>query len=886
MVDYLTGCACNGEAPKRLKEHSLLARNSLLTRMAVRRSDPRCLVAPSYFGKSSLAADYCRLFHGYENVWWIDASSLCFLRELDSGSLVDNLVARGAAVVVFDDAVALEAGRLRVFRALVGDLCAAGVEVIVCATPENRPFEVGDENVAFIEVDDFLLDDVEMAAYRQLVGALGKEPAARDGVYGDDAGSNACVLERIVGVACGDAKSEECFLTSQIDGCASDSLRALLFALSVLGHGGFDDLERIVGSRVLGLAEGFAKNRPYIEWDSSERVFRAEGFSAHAIVRCFGPYVLQISRILSQSDNPTFVLRAADALLFGGNAQRAAFLVMNLCDVAERALWLVANQMRMHDLGAIEAASNLCASLASHKTAASVKVLWGEALRCCLAGNKRQGLDALARIVRRADAPRSDRLRAATDALLFDDRESCVGQLLSELEKGFDDDVSEGRSWRSARFSKQRPDVCEMLSRMWLYDGVSADRFWESSRMPLARIAPAEERAYAMAAFLRLSRKRILHIEDAGRIKALDCSLERAASMIFAHCTCCGTTSVAEMLLVQQVERSPQMLVALHASITPEARRRCNALTAALRPSKGNSARDFPVLFDDSASDSSMQACDADLMGVEGPLDALAHPEHPRLHLRMFGTFEATVNGKQIPSSAMSRRKVRTLLAILALKCGKEMSINRLCKILWPESDPDAARRNLYCVCSILRAALALPDESCPFLKHAQGIYALDASLTYSDVEELSEVCRKMRFATADQESYAELLRRAKSLYAGELLPGEDEGSVVGAARTEWRNKLVDSLLAASSTLLEEGDRETALSYARFALSCDPRREDAYEIAIELNRLCGCRPAAVELWLRYTKLMNVELGLDPSSRVAAAYQRVIDDEEAGDLPVH
>ena len=62
------------------------------------------------------------------------------------------------------------------------------------------------------------------------------------------------------------------------------------------------------------------------------------------------------------------------------------------------------------------------------------------------------------------------------------------------------------------------------------------------------------------------------------------------------------------------------------------------------------------------------------------------------------------------------RQKARTLLALLVLNHGKEITRDRLVRALWPESQLEAARKNFYSIWSQLRRVLATPEGTCPYL--------------------------------------------------------------------------------------------------------------------------------------------------------------------------
>src|SRR5947207_1900865 len=71
----------------------------------------------------------------------------------------------------------------------------------------------------------------------------------------------------------------------------------------------------------------------------------------------------------------------------------------------------------------------------------------------------------------------------------------------------------------------------------------------------------------------------------------------------------------------------------------------------------------------------------------------------------LFGPFEARVNGTLVPH--LHARKGQWLLALLALRAGREVQRSWLAVTLWPDSSEAAALTNLRSSLKELRQALA-----------------------------------------------------------------------------------------------------------------------------------------------------------------------------------
>src|SRR5690242_9259768 len=74
------------------------------------------------------------------------------------------------------------------------------------------------------------------------------------------------------------------------------------------------------------------------------------------------------------------------------------------------------------------------------------------------------------------------------------------------------------------------------------------------------------------------------------------------------------------------------------------------------------------------------------------------------LELRLLGPVEARVAGRPVPLGA---RKQRLVLAILALEANRQVPVERLVDLVWPDEPPRTATHAVRVCVSGLRAALS-----------------------------------------------------------------------------------------------------------------------------------------------------------------------------------
>lgn len=75
----------------------------------------------------------------------------------------------------------------------------------------------------------------------------------------------------------------------------------------------------------------------------------------------------------------------------------------------------------------------------------------------------------------------------------------------------------------------------------------------------------------------------------------------------------------------------------------------------------------------------------------------------PQLELRLLGPLEARKGGGGV---SLAGKKLRALLAVLALEPGRVVSVDRLVECLWPGDPPDTAAHAVQVYVSQIRKAL------------------------------------------------------------------------------------------------------------------------------------------------------------------------------------
>src|SRR5262249_25278689 len=205
-------------------------------------------------------------------------------------------------------------------------------------------------------------------------------------------------------------------------------------------------------------------------------------------------------------------------------------------------------------------------------------------------------------------------------------------------------------------------------------------------------------------------------------------------------------------------------------------------------------------------------------------------PPAPRA-LHLFGPFAASVHG--VPLPRLRSRKGQWLLALLALRDGREVERSWLMELLWPDTATPRAAMSLRRSLRDLRRALG-PEASRLYSPTSRGL-ALNLIGTAVDVLEFDRALTQ-----GDEAS----LLRAASLYRGPLLEGCAEEWCLPERQARERG-LLDALECLASRALERGEPTAAQEYLRRAVAADPLRESSQRALMQALATGGNYAAAL-----------------------------------------
>jgi DNA-binding SARP family transcriptional activator/tetratricopeptide (TPR) repeat protein len=221
----------------------------------------------------------------------------------------------------------------------------------------------------------------------------------------------------------------------------------------------------------------------------------------------------------------------------------------------------------------------------------------------------------------------------------------------------------------------------------------------------------------------------------------------------------------------------------------------------------------------------------------------------------------------------LKRRQERAVLALLLLRPGRVLGVDRLCDLLWDGPQPPSARRAVHNHVAAVRAALAAAGAAPDALVSRDGGYAVSVDPDDVDVHRMRRIVAEAR-DVADPLRRSQVLESAVALWRGPPL----HNAAGDRLRERVTPELTDLYLTAQEELATAGlalGRHDALAATLSALVAGhPARERLAELSMLTLYRCGRVSEALALF-RHTRAALADLGLAPGPTLADLHGRVL-----------
>ncbi len=227
------------------------------------------------------------------------------------------------------------------------------------------------------------------------------------------------------------------------------------------------------------------------------------------------------------------------------------------------------------------------------------------------------------------------------------------------------------------------------------------------------------------------------------------------------------------------------------------------------------------------------------------------------------------------PVNGWNGQKGLMILKYLVARHDQPVPKEQLMDVLWPDADPDAARRNLHQAVYSLRQTL---KHCCPELQlicFQNERYSLNPDLPiwfdFLEFERHAEEGRRLE-KTGSLEAAIQAFGIADALYQGHFLQEEAHNTWAQLQRDQLRDSSLDVANRLGRHYLIREQFAALVSICQKTLSKDACNEEAHLQLIRCYMRQGYRHLAIGQYQTCTEVLREELGIAPSEKLHAFFQ--------------
>ena len=258
---------------------------------------------------------------------------------------------------------------------------------------------------------------------------------------------------------------------------------------------------------------------------------------------------------------------------------------------------------------------------------------------------------------------------------------------------------------------------------------------------------------------------------------------------------------------------------------------------------------------------------------------ALANKPVTDLTINMLGPVAILRDpSRPLAADAWTTRRARDILCFIVSRRHHRANKDTIIDTFWGETDMAVVEKNFHPTVSHIRKAL---NSNQPlkqnFLLYRDGDYQLNPEFSYRiDIEEFDRLLSEGENARRAR-NFDECVRayeQALTLYRGEFMQGSYE-LWVEEQRTYYREqylRLLESLAGVAETA---ADWQKAMQLAQLIVREDQFREDIHCMILRAHAALGNRGAVKEHYEGLKRMLENELGVQPSAETRKLYQQLV-----------
>ena len=244
-----------------------------------------------------------------------------------------------------------------------------------------------------------------------------------------------------------------------------------------------------------------------------------------------------------------------------------------------------------------------------------------------------------------------------------------------------------------------------------------------------------------------------------------------------------------------------------------------------------------------------------------------------RFRVFTLGHFELTGDGDKNLLAGREGRPVELLKTTVAFG-GRDVSVDRITDLMWPNIDRDYAHRSFNTTLHRLRKLLG--EDSALTLANNQ--LSLNPRMFWIDTWALDQTFEEMRKAmrrTAGQDELMERAEQVMALYQGSFMPGDEDASWVVSPREQFNNRFVRFIGDVGHWLEENDSHAEAIDLYFRGLEANELAEGLYRHLMLCYQELGRRAEAIEVYNRCCKTLEARLKLHPSQETRDVYETLV-----------
>ncbi|GAB3966238.1 BTAD domain-containing putative transcriptional regulator [Plantactinospora veratri] len=250
------------------------------------------------------------------------------------------------------------------------------------------------------------------------------------------------------------------------------------------------------------------------------------------------------------------------------------------------------------------------------------------------------------------------------------------------------------------------------------------------------------------------------------------------------------------------------------------------------------------------------------------------------IDIRLLGPMQVLIDGSPMPSGPPKQKAV---LAMLAIRPGRLVTVEELIDELWPEAAPASAVANTRGYAASLRRIFDRLNSTKGLLVRCGPGYQLRAEPDDIDLLGFEAECERAGEAVAagGLSDADDLFCRAEQRWRGPMLSGVPLGPVLSARRTSAIEQRLGLVEQWAELCLATGRPRQAITMLREHLRANPLRERGHALLIRAHYEDADVPAALNAFATARALLIDQLGIDPGEELERLHKAVLNR----DLPI-